>query len=45
MLPWMYYFRSGALLKACFDDCVEQTQNLNGEYYASLGHKPITGER
>lgn len=36
-----YYFKSGRLLKSCFDACVAEDLSLNGEYYVSLAYKPL----
>lgn len=36
-----YYFKSGSLLKSCFDQCVSQNLNVNGEFYVSLAYKPL----
>lgn len=36
-----YYFKSGAVMKRAFADCVSQGWVLNGEYYVSLAYKPM----
>jgi NDP-sugar pyrophosphorylase family protein len=36
-----YYFKSGAVMKQAFADCVSEGWVLNGEYYVSLAYKPM----
>ena len=36
-----YYFRSGALMKEAFADCVAQDHSINGEFYVSLAYLPL----
>jgi NDP-sugar pyrophosphorylase family protein len=36
-----YYFKSGRVLKSCFDACVAEDLSLNGEFYVSLAYKPL----
>ena len=36
-----YYFKSGRVLKSCFNACVAQNLSLNDEYYVSLSYKPL----
>jgi bifunctional N-acetylglucosamine-1-phosphate-uridyltransferase/glucosamine-1-phosphate-acetyltransferase GlmU-like protein len=39
-----YYFRTGALMKQCFEDVIEKNINYNGEYYITLAYNSLVKE-
>jgi len=39
-----YYFRTGALMKQCFEDVINKNINYNGEYYVTLAYNSLVNE-